>query len=64
MVEEKWLKAKEVADLLRVSLAQVYKLAHKGEIPARRFGGGWRFTVSGVDAVVRDEPKHASGGAE
>jgi hypothetical protein len=46
MVEEKWLKAKEVADL------------------ARRFGGGWRFTVSGVDAVVRDEPKHASGGAE
>ena len=41
---EQILTASQVADLLQVHLRTVYKLARKGLIPGRKFGGGWRFS--------------------
>ena len=41
---EQILTASQVADLLQVHLRTVYKLARRGLIPGRKFGGGWRFS--------------------
>jgi len=41
---EQILTASQVAELLQVHLRTVYKLARKGLIPGRKFGGGWRFS--------------------
>ena len=41
---EQILTASQLADLLQVHLRTVYKLARKGLIPGRKFGGGWRFS--------------------
>lgn len=41
---EQILTASQVAELLQVHLRTVYKLARRGLIPGRKFGGGWRFS--------------------
>ncbi len=38
------MTASQVAELLQVHLRTVYKLARRGMIPGRKFGGGWRFS--------------------
>ena len=47
---EQILTASQVADMLQVHLRTVYKLARKGMVPGRKFGGGWRFSR---DEIVR-----------
>ena len=47
---EQILTASQVADMLQVHLRTVYKLARKGLVPGRKFGGGWRFSR---DEIVR-----------
>jgi len=46
------LTASQVAALLQVHLRTVYKLARKGSIPGRKFGGGWRFSKAEILKMV------------
>ena len=66
---EQILTASQVAELLQVHLRTVYKLARKGLIPGRKFGGGWRFSreeilkmiSSGRLAALGSEMSESSG---
>jgi excisionase family DNA binding protein len=49
---EQILTASQVADLLQVHLRTVYKLARKGLIPGRKFGGGWRFSKEEILKMI------------
>jgi excisionase family DNA binding protein len=49
---EQILTASQVAELLQVHLRTVYKLAHKGLIPGRKFGGGWRFSKEEIMKMI------------
>ncbi|WP_407642413.1 helix-turn-helix domain-containing protein [Caballeronia arvi] len=42
----------EVAALLRVAEKTVYTLAQRGEIPAFKVGGQWRFSRSAIQAWI------------
>lgn len=52
---EEILTASQVAALLKVHLRTVYTLARKGSIPARKFGGGWRFSKSAILKMVAND---------
>jgi len=52
---EEILTASQVAALLKVHLRTVYTLARKGSIPARKFGGGWRFSKNAILKMVANE---------
>ena len=49
---EQILTASQVAELLQVHLRTVYKLARKGLIPGRKFGGGWRFSKEEILKMI------------
>jgi excisionase family DNA binding protein len=49
---EQILTASQVAELLQVHLRTVYKLARKGLIPGRKFGGGWRFSKEEIMKMI------------
>ena len=49
---EQILTASQVADMLQVHLRTVYKLARKGLIPGRKFGGGWRFSKEEILKMI------------
>jgi len=57
----------EVADLLKIHLKTVYKLAEKGVIPGNRIGRSWRFSRSDVMELVSSRAmslsEHANGAA-
>jgi excisionase family DNA binding protein len=57
----------EVADLLKIHLKTVYKLAEKGVIPGNRIGRSWRFSRSDVMELVSSRAMslsdHANGSA-
>jgi excisionase family DNA binding protein len=46
------MTANEVAELLRMPLSTVYKLARRGELPACRFGRTWRFLRSRIEELL------------
>ena len=48
------LTVSEVAEFLRVNERVVYRLAQKGEIPAFKVGGSWRFQRSAIEQWIRD----------
>jgi len=50
---EQLLKASEVAKLLRVSPAMVYRLLQSGELPAVRIGHAVRVLPSDLDEYVK-----------
>jgi excisionase family DNA binding protein len=49
---EQILTASQVSELLQVHLRTVYKLARKGLIPGRKFGGGWRFSKEEIMKMI------------
>ena len=51
----------EVADLLKIHLKTVYKLAEKGVIPGNRIGRSWRFSRSDVLELVSSRAMNLSG---
>jgi excisionase family DNA binding protein len=57
----------EVADLLKIHLKTVYKLAEKGVIPGNRIGRSWRFSRSDVMELVSSRTMnlsdHSNGGS-
>lgn len=46
------LTALEVAALLKIHPRTVYNLARQGLIPARKFGGSWRFSKEAILKMV------------
>jgi excisionase family DNA binding protein len=50
----------EVADLLKIHLKTVYKLAEKGVIPGNRIGRSWRFSRSDVMELVSSRAMNLS----
>ncbi|MBC7333692.1 MAG: helix-turn-helix domain-containing protein [Actinobacteria bacterium] len=47
--EEKLMTVKEVAEYLRLDEHTVYRMARKGEIPAYKVAGQWRFKKELLD---------------
>ncbi len=47
----------EVADLLRVAEKTVYALAQRGEIPAFKVGGQWRFSRGAIQAWIDERTR-------
>ena len=48
------LKQEEVAAYLKAGKRTVYRLAQKGEIPAFKLGGTWRFRRSELDRWIAE----------
>jgi excisionase family DNA binding protein len=44
----------EVAQLLRINPATVYRLAKDGKIPAFKVGKEWRFTIEAVEKFMEE----------
>lgn len=53
----RFLSISETAELLTVSVTQVYNLVHRGELAAIRIGkrGPWRIEVSVVQDFIDDQ---------
>ena len=52
--ESEILTLDEVAAFLKAGKRTVYRLAQKGEIPAFKLGGTWRFRRSELDRLIAD----------
>lgn len=44
----------EVAEILRVHPATIYRLVKKGDLPAFKIGGNWRINLKVLDAWLTD----------
>ena len=53
-VENEILTLDDLADYLKAGKRTVYRLAQKGEIPAFKLGGTWRFRRSELDRWIAD----------
>ena len=49
----------EVLDYLKVNPRTIYRLIHRGDLPAVRVGRQWRFRQSDVDAWLDRQRLHA-----
>ncbi len=54
----------EVSTLLRVAQRTVYTMAQKGELPAFKVGGQWRFRRADLDAWIDAKTRRAAGEEE
>lgn len=45
----------EVAQLLKVAEKTVYSMAQKGQLPAFKVGGQWRFKRTDLDQWIEDQ---------
>jgi excisionase family DNA binding protein len=54
----------EVAQLLKVAEKTVYTMAQKGQLPAFKVGGQWRFRRADLDAWIDAKTRRASGEEE
>lgn len=52
--------AAKVAEELEISVNRVYEMARKGEIPAVRIGGLWRFPVARLAEWLEQDGQVAS----
>lgn len=52
---ERWMTLAEVATYLQVSKDSVYRMAQRGQIPASKVVGQWRFDQQEIDAWMRSE---------
>jgi excisionase family DNA binding protein len=50
--ENRLLRVREVADVMRVSTMTVYRLIHAGDLPATRVGHSYRIAQREVDAYL------------
>ena len=58
----RFLKAAEVAGLMRVSKMTVYRLIHAGDLPAVQFGRSYRVPESAVEGFL--QRSHVDGQSE
>lgn len=54
----------EVAQLLKVAEKTVYTMAQKGDLPAFKVGGQWRFRRADFDAWIDAKTRRAAGEEE
>ena len=54
----------EVAQLLKVAEKTVYTMAQKGELPAFKVGGQWRFRRADLDAWIDAKTRRSDGNHE
>ena len=55
IVKRKVLTIPEVSEYLRVSRQTVYRMLKRGDIPAFRIGGDWRFNIEDLGHWIEDE---------
>ena len=53
------LNVKQVAELLSVNERTIYKLAKKGELPAFRVSGSWRFLLDDIKGWIDEQKNNA-----
>ena len=51
----------DVSSLLKVAEKTVYGLAQKGDLPAFKVGGQWRFRRTAIDSLTDVKPQAAGG---
>lgn len=49
------LTVKGIAKYLHCHQSTIYRLANRGEIPAFRLGGGWRFKIGEIDRWMQGQ---------
>jgi len=49
------LTVRDIANYLHCHQSTIYRLAQRGEIPAFRLGGGWRFKLDEIDRWVKGQ---------
>ncbi|RKX64605.1 MAG: DNA-binding protein [Thermodesulfobacteriota bacterium] len=62
--EEKLMTVKEVAEYLRLDEHTVYRMARKGEIPAYKVAGQWRFKKKMIEEWLEQNLKYEKHGEE
>jgi len=60
-VTKEILDAQEVADLLRLHVRTVMKLANSGQIRGFKAGGQWRFRREAIEEYIREQEEKYSG---
>lgn len=54
-MQDEILTLPEVAQLLKVAEKTVYSMAQKGQLPAFKVGGQWRFKRADLDQWIEDQ---------
>ncbi|MBE7448182.1 MAG: helix-turn-helix domain-containing protein [Kofleriaceae bacterium] len=54
-MQDEILTLPEVAQLLKVAEKTVYSMAQKGQLPAFKVGGQWRFKRADLDKWIEDQ---------
>jgi len=62
--EEKLMTVKEVAEYLRLDEHTIYRMARKGEIPAYKVAGQWRFKKKMIEEWLEQNLKYEKHGGE
>ena len=57
--QDEILTISEVAGLLKIAEKTVYGLAQRGEIPAFKVGGQWRFSRAAIDTWIKASTRTA-----
>lgn len=55
MMHDQILTIPEIAELLRIAEKTVYSLAQKGELPAFKVGGQWRFSRKAIQGWIEEQ---------
>jgi excisionase family DNA binding protein len=59
-MNEEILTIQEVANLLKVAHKTIYTMAQKGDLPAFKVGGLWRFRRQDIDAWISERVGQSS----
>ncbi|PCJ11464.1 MAG: DNA-binding protein [Gammaproteobacteria bacterium] len=51
----KWLTLDELAEYLKLSTSNLYRMTQKGEIPASKIGNRWRFDRDEIDTWMKSQ---------
>ncbi len=62
--DDEILTLDEIAAYLKIAKRTVYRLVQKGEIPAFKLGGTWRFRRSELDRWIADSINNKKAQAE
>jgi excisionase family DNA binding protein len=54
VLEDQFMKLREVAEYLRLNERTIYKWAQEGAIPASKLGSTWRFRKSDIDGWIEE----------
>ena len=55
ILENRWMKVREVAAYLQISKDLIYKWAQQGRIPVSKIGNQWRFNKDEVEEWAKSQ---------